>query len=113
MRNVVKIGLLGLSAAAIFAFTPPGDKKPKYIDPANMDLSVKPGNNFYLYANGNWIKSHPVPASKTRWGSFDMLREESSKRMHALLVEAAQKAGSNQQMQKIGDLYTSGMDSAT
>ena len=43
----------------------------KYIDKANMDLSVKPGDNFYQYANGTWIKNNPVPASKTRWGSFD------------------------------------------
>lgn len=36
----------------------------KFIDPANMDLSVKPGDNFYLFANGNWVKNTPVPASK-------------------------------------------------
>ena len=44
--------------------------KMKYLDPANMDLSVKPGDNFYLYANGNWLKNNPVLASKTRWGKF-------------------------------------------
>ncbi|HVX49844.1 MAG TPA: hypothetical protein VHB48_06790, partial [Chitinophagaceae bacterium] len=51
------------------------DKKTagKYIDPANMDMSVKPGDNFYQYAEGNWLKNNPVPPSKTRWGSFDML----------------------------------------
>ncbi len=48
----------------------------KYIDKINMDVSVNPGDNFYLYANSNWLKNNPVPGSKTRWGSFDMLREE-------------------------------------
>ena len=45
----------------------------KFIDRANMDLTVKPGDNFYLYVNGNWIKNTPVPASKTRWGTFDQM----------------------------------------
>ena len=111
MKNFVKLALLG-AAVTVVAFTPPGkkDKKPKYIDKANMDLSVKPGDNFYLYANGNWIKHNAVPASKTRWGSFDELREESSKRLQALLTDAAAKAATDPSMQKIGDFYASGMD---
>jgi putative endopeptidase len=114
MNSFIKCMAAGLVATATVAFTPPGDKKPKtpkYIDPANMDQSVKPGDNFYLYANGGWLKNNPVPGSKTRWGSFDLLREESSKRMQALLLEAAKQSG-NAQMQKIGDFYLSGMDSA-
>src|ERR1044071_4036164 len=63
--------------------------KMKYIDIANMDLSVKPGDNFYLYANGTWLKNNPVPASKTRWGSFDMLRQTSLDRLKVLCEEAA------------------------
>jgi putative endopeptidase len=86
-------------------------KKRKFIDAANMDRSVKPGDNFYLYANGNWIKNNPIPASKTRWGSFDELRELSSSRLRGMLQEAAAKAATDKAMQKIGDFYTSGMDS--
>src|SRR3954471_6056886 len=115
MKNFIRLGLLGLSAAAFISFTPPGDKKikkPKFIDKSNMDLSVKPGDNFYLYANGNWIRNNPVPASKTRWGSFDALREESSKRLRELLTDAQAKPGSGAATQKIGDFYASGMDSA-
>ncbi len=100
-----------IAVAGVLSFTPPGDKKPpKYIDKANMDLSVKPGDNFYLYANGAWLKANPVPGSKTRWGSFDVLREESSKRLQALLIEASKKSGTDSKMQQIGDLYNSGMD---
>lgn len=114
MRNFVKVVSLGVAAATIMSFTPPGEKgkKPKYIDPTNMDLSVKPGDNFYLYANGNWIKNHPIPASKTRWGSFDELREESSKRLQALLEDAAKGTHKDRLTQIIGDFYKSGMDSA-
>lgn len=84
----------------------------KYIDPANMDLSVKPGDNFYLYANGNWLKNHPVPASKTRWGSFDVLRQQSLERLRDLCEEAAKNTSKDSIAQRVGDLYASAMDSA-
>jgi putative endopeptidase len=97
------------------AFAGKDDKKTKekikYIDKANMDLSVRPGDNFYRYANGGWVKKHPIPASKTRWGSFDVLREESSKRLQVLLEDAASKKTRDRKTQVIGDFYTSGMDS--
>ncbi|RFM25962.1 M13 family peptidase [Deminuibacter soli] len=76
-----------------------------------MDAEVKPGDNFYSYANGAWVKSNPVPGSKTRWGSFDVLREESSKRLRNLLETATQN-GKDRNAQMIGDFYASGMDSA-
>jgi putative endopeptidase len=101
-----------LLGVAVLSFLPPGKKKKKFIDPVNMDLSVRPGDNFYEYANGNWVRKNPVPASKTRWGSFDELREESLRRLRVLLDDAAANTGKNSQSQKIGDFYTSGMDSA-
>src|SRR5258705_11579067 len=70
----------------------------KFIDPANMDLSVKPGDNFYQYANGTWLKKTPIPGSKTRWGSADALSEESSQALKVLLEEAAKSPGSNSLM---------------
>lgn len=83
-----------------------------FIDRANMDFSVKPGDNFYLYANGNWIKNNPVPASKTRWGSFDVLRLTSAERLQQLAEEAAANPSKNSIYQRVGDFYASGMDTA-
>ena len=93
-----------------------GDKKPKktptkFIDKSNMDESIKPGDNFYLYANANWLKSNPVPSIKTRWGSFDVLREESSQRLKKLLEEAAITPVKDRKTQMVGDMYSSAMDS--
>ncbi|HQW91612.1 MAG TPA: M13 family metallopeptidase [Ferruginibacter sp.] len=91
--------------------------KRKFIDPANMDQSVKPGDNFYQYANGNWLKNNPVPASKTSWGSAAALAEESSQALKGLLEEAAKApgtqgpAGSNALMKRVGDFYAGAMDS--
>lgn len=83
----------------------------KFIDPSNMNLNVKPGDNFYLYANGNWIKNNPVPASKTRWGTFDMLRYTSSERLKTIAEEAAANPSKNSIAQRVGDFYASAMDS--
>ena len=90
--RLLACGLLLISTAS-FAGTDNNLPKEtrKYIDKSNMDLKTKPGNNFYGYANGNWVKNNPVPASKTRWGSFDELREESSKRLQSLLEESVKK----------------------
>ena len=85
----------------------------KFIDPQNMDLSVKPGDNFYQYANGNWLKKNAVPASKTSWGSFNELREKSLDAMKSLLEEAAKTSTKGRLYQMVGDYYVSGMDSAT
>src|SRR6476661_2326102 len=87
-------------------------KNSPYIDTANMDRSVKPGDNFYRYANGNWLKNNPVPSSKTRWGSFDVLREESSNRLKKLLETAGSTKNPDRATQIIGDFYKSGMDSS-
>ncbi len=85
----------------------------KFIDPANMDLTVKPGDNFYLYVNGNWIKNTVIPASKTRWGSFDQLSDESSKSLKALLEDAATYKGSSSLIKRVGDYFASSMDTNT
>lgn len=112
MNHLFKCLFVGAIATTLVSFTPPDGKDPKFIDPANMDLSVKPGDNFFLYANGSWLKKNPVPASKTRWGSFDMLREESSKRLQTLLTDAQKNGSKDRLTQVIGDYYRSGMDSA-
>ena len=84
----------------------------KYIDLANIDQSVKPGDDFYKYANGNWIKNNPIPASKTRWSTFAVLSDEANKSLKELLEGAAKNPGKNRLSQMVGDFYTSAMDSA-
>ncbi len=80
---------------------------------ANMDPSVKPGDNFYEYANGDWIKRTEIPADRAGIGVFTTLDTLSNKRTAALIEEAAKAnaaAGSN--TRKIADLYKSYMDEA-
>jgi putative endopeptidase len=112
MRKLSRYLLLLFISVSFFSFAPPGKKNPKFIDRANMNPAVKPGDNFYEYVNGMWLVKNPVPASKTRWGSFDLLREQSSQRIRTILEESVSKAGADRLNQMIGDFYLSGMDSA-
>jgi putative endopeptidase len=83
----------------------------KFIDRANMDMSVKPGDDFYEYANGAWIKKHPIPAKETRWGAFNILAQENTDRLVGLLKDASKKPGLKGSVtQRVGDMYTAGMD---
>ena len=54
----------------------PKEVKAPALDPTDMDLSVKPGDNFFLYANGGWMKKNPLKPEYARFGSFDVLREQ-------------------------------------
>lgn len=79
-----------------------------------FDKSVKPQEDFFQYANGTWIKNNPVPASESRWSSFNVLDKANKKKLTAILNDAQQadaKKGSSKQI--IGDYYTamSDMDS--
>ncbi|WP_426668349.1 M13 family metallopeptidase [Mucilaginibacter sp. McL0603] len=111
--------LSGAVVLAAVAFTPDGGKKnagdppTKFIDPANMDLSVKPGDDFFDYANGTWIKQNAIPAKETRWGSFNILHQENTDKLLGLLKEVSKTPGlpKGSLKQRVGDLYASGMDS--
>lgn len=114
-KQLAMLSAAMLITSATLAVTPPKSNKApqrKFIDPQNMDLSVRPGNNFYQYANGNWLKNNPIPASKTSWGSFNELREKSSQAMKDLLEMAAKTTTKGRLYQMVGDFYASGMDSA-
>ena len=90
-------------------------KPSKFIDPANMDLFVKPGDDFYRYASGTWIKNNPVPAKETRWGSFNVLRDFNINAVKGLVEEAAadKNAPAGSPKRRVGDFYAAAMDSLT
>ncbi|WP_421942124.1 M13 family metallopeptidase [Pedobacter sp.] len=91
-----------------------GDQRTVFFDTAGMDTTVKPGDNFFLYANGKWIKNTVIPKTETGWGSFYTLYNDNIKNLKSILEQAAKnKASKGSLEQKVGDFYASGMDSIT
>ncbi len=82
------------------------------IDLANMDTTALPGTDFYQYACGGWMQTHPLTDEYSRFGSFDMLAENNREQLKGLITElAAAKNEDGSIAQKIGDLYNMAMDS--
>ena len=77
-----------------------------------MDKTVSPKNDFFNFVNGTWLKNTEIPADKTRWGSFDELRQNTDKDALAILNEAAKnpKYGSNTDQGKAINMYKAAMD---
>jgi len=86
------------------------DENEKPIDHSNFDTSVKPGDDFFQYANGGWIKRTQIPPDQTRWGSFNMLIERNNDALHQIAETAAKTKSTDPTVQKVGDYYASGMD---
>jgi len=94
--------------------TPVLNPNRNYIDSSNFDFNINPADNFYLYANGTWLKNNPIPPSESRWGSFSEIQEFNYKALHDLLDEYSGKTNIKGSIeQKCADLYKSGMDSST
>jgi putative endopeptidase len=101
------------NAHAAGAPQPAIEKNPPPLDPKNMDTSVKPGDDFYLYANGGWIKANPIPPEYSRWGSFNELTEKNNDALHEVCEKASTTPTDPKlapETQKVGDFYASGMD---
>ena len=82
------------------------------IDLSNLDTTALPGEDFYQFACGGWMEKNPLPAAYSRFGSFDALAEENTKRVNGILDELlanTYEAGSLEQ--KLSDLYKLAMDS--
>lgn len=117
MNKTSKLLLLGAAALASLEasaqHSAPAPAKAPFINKADMDVSVKPGNDFYTYASGTWIKNNPVPAKETRWGSFNKLRDFNINAVKTLVTTAAasKTAAPGSLEKRVGDFYAAGMDS--
>ncbi|WP_068875530.1 M13 family metallopeptidase [Phenylobacterium sp. CCH9-H3] len=115
----------GAAAALAFAAAPawsadapesPSLASPRYgtwgFDLSGMDRSVKPGDDFFKFANGKWAERTEIPADRVRYGNFHKLRELSDNRMHAILEDAAAGRLTDPDAAKIAAGYRAFMDEA-
>jgi len=115
MNNNMKTKLMIMSLAALAAVAcndGRGSGKVPAIDLANLDTSVAPGDDFYAYATAGWQRSHPLKPEYSRYGSFDVLRENNEKRLNDLFKGLSDvKTVKGTVEQKIADLYNMALDS--
>lgn len=80
---------------------------------SNIDPSVKPGVDFFDYANGTWLKKHPIPASESEWGIGNVVELELLSRLRKISEDAAKRGGKpGSDDQKVGDFWSTAMDEA-
>lgn len=113
-KNTIIVSALLIAGLA--GLTGCGNEKKSAAVPAinldNMDLTVLPGEDFYMYCNGGWKKNNPLPAQESRWGVFDKLGDTSLEQVHAIVEEVmATESEPGSIAQKITTMYKLGMDS--
>lgn len=111
------VSAVALATPALAQSAAAADSKPQLgdwgVDVQGMDLSVKPGDDFYKFVNGQWDAKTEIPADRSSWGGFAVLRDLSDQRTRAIIEESAkQNSPAGTVAQKVGDFYASFMDEA-
>ncbi len=114
LRSLLILVVVGI----LFTSCSSPDKKPEAALPdplvINRDSTVRPGDNFFLYANGAWFKQNPIPASENSNGLWRMIGDTiNAQVLRVCTSSAAAQAEKGSNKQKIGDFYASGMDTVT
>lgn len=106
---------LVLAGTVCNAQTPAAKQQKPGINLSYMDKKVKPNDDFFRYVNGTWVDKTEIPSDKTRWGSFDELRENTNNDALAILKEAAanKSLSSKSDQGKAANLYKTIMDTVT
>jgi len=116
VKHIVVTLLFGAALISVCAFGQTSAEPPS-IDPlvAHIDSTVKPGDDFFDFANGKWFKEHPIPASEQQNGLWQIIQDTINAQILNLCQSCAAlndvPKGSNKQ--KIGDFYYTGMDSVS
>lgn len=108
-----KIYRIFTASAVLFSMVFSALAQGKGFDTSRMDKSVEACTDFFQYANGTWIKNTKVPATESRWGTFNILADSNNALLKRVLEESAKaKAKQGSDAQLIGDFYAACMDEA-
>ncbi|GLQ96160.1 M13 family metallopeptidase [Dyella mobilis] len=115
IRKAVLAALCLYPLGALAADPTPNFNSPdgQYLD--WLDHSVKPGTDFFHFANGSWLKANPIPADRSEWGAYVALDLQNQRYIHDMVEKASQDtaAAAGSAEKKVGDFYASGMDEKT
>jgi putative endopeptidase len=109
--KIILLAMLLVIASFPAALPSAAGKSAGSLDVAGMDRSVHPGDDFFAYANGGWMKTAKIPEDRSSYGVFDVLAEEASRRTADLIREAG-KSAADAEARKVGDYYEAYMDEA-
>lgn len=109
--------IFSIATASLFLFAcnspaPKQEAAKQDIIHANMDTTVKPGDDFFAYANGGWMKQNQIPADETSYGIGELVEKELRAKLLNINEEALKKGDKTGPGQQIGDFWFSAMDSA-
>ena len=108
--KIISLALVFMLAGSIPPAVPlAGVDKTHGLDLAGMDKSVDPGDDFFGYTNGEWLKTTPIPNDRSSYGVFDILAEEANRRTSDLIKEAG-KSANDAEARLVGDYYDAYMD---
>lgn len=115
MKKYLLLGSLLVTGVTVFhACKVKSDQSTQqFLNPQNIDSLVNPGDDFFTYANGRWIKTAVIPPTENGVGGFYDLHKATQERLKGMLEDLAN--GSNKEgslEQQVGDMYAAGMDSA-
>jgi putative endopeptidase len=113
---VVVLLLAALATAAQAATAEPAHAQANLasgIDRANFDPSVRPGDDFFQYVNGGWIRRNPIPAEYSRWGAFSQLDDENLHKLRSIVENLTQNSAPlDPNRLKLRDFFHTAMDDA-
>ena len=116
MQNKILINAVIMGLLIMFGLSQPLKSqtvnKPQVLSKSNMDLSIKPGDDFFQYANGTWLKNHPIPDDKIMYGSGEELNDFNQFALKDIIEVTVKNtnAPKGSSAQKIRDFYLAGMD---
>ena len=111
MKKAYLLASVALVAACGSHTQKKNDPTERGLDLSAMDTSVRPQDDFYTFTNGGWMKTAQIPADKSSWGSFNMLREKTDEDCLVLLAQLLKETyPQGSEGQKIKDLYESFLD---
>ncbi len=107
-----KILFYGLIFFCLFSCKTKTTDTNKNVFAANIDTLINPAEDFFMYANGKWIKNNPIPNEESSWGIANLVINENFQRLRDISEEAAKEGGAKgTASQKIGDFWAAAMDS--